>query len=126
MIRRPPISTRTATLFPYTTLFRFTWLGRGIRWGCWVWAGRAGPAEPELVPPIRPWADCAAPWALARQPPDWIPCPRPAPTLDKSHARRPVPAPGCAAFAPVRAGVRRLGVYGFRGVFPALRLVGIE
>src|SRR3546814_14124913 len=26
MIRRPPISTRTDTLFPYTTLFR-SWLG---------------------------------------------------------------------------------------------------
>src|SRR3546814_2716909 len=25
MIRRPPISTRTDTLFPYTTLFRSTW-----------------------------------------------------------------------------------------------------
>src|SRR3546814_18528910 len=30
MIRRPPRSTRTDTLFPYTTLFRsaFAWLGR--------------------------------------------------------------------------------------------------
>src|SRR3546814_1672983 len=26
MIRRPPISTRTDTLFPYTTLFRACWL----------------------------------------------------------------------------------------------------
>src|SRR3546814_20913537 len=26
MIRRPPISTRTDTLFPYTTLFRSEWL----------------------------------------------------------------------------------------------------
>src|SRR3546814_2340788 len=30
MIRRPPISTRTATLFPYTTLFRSA--------DCWGWA----------------------------------------------------------------------------------------
>src|SRR3546814_4779228 len=32
MIRRPPRSTRTDTLFPYTTLFRSTWIvvsGRG-------------------------------------------------------------------------------------------------
>src|SRR3546814_14163083 len=29
MIRRPPRSTRTDTLFPYTTLFRSTW---GIPW----------------------------------------------------------------------------------------------
>src|SRR3546814_12679301 len=28
MIRRPPISTRTDTLFPYTTLFRYAWLWR--------------------------------------------------------------------------------------------------
>src|SRR3546814_9551820 len=28
MLRRPPISTRTDTLFPYTTLFRSSWLGR--------------------------------------------------------------------------------------------------
>src|SRR3546814_4231311 len=27
MIRRPPRSTRTDTLFPYTTLFRSRWLG---------------------------------------------------------------------------------------------------
>src|SRR3546814_16599943 len=27
MIRRPPRSTRTDTLFPYTTLFRSTWAG---------------------------------------------------------------------------------------------------
>src|SRR3546814_21031424 len=29
MIRRPPRSTRTDTLFPYTTLFRSVWLARG-------------------------------------------------------------------------------------------------
>src|SRR3546814_19040978 len=29
MIRRPPRSTRTDTLFPYTTLFRSTWKGIG-------------------------------------------------------------------------------------------------
>src|SRR3546814_17388211 len=28
MIRRPPKSTRTATLFPYTTLFRSNYVGR--------------------------------------------------------------------------------------------------
>src|SRR3546814_9705982 len=31
MIRRPPRSTRTDTLFPYTTLFRSSWLLRGRR-----------------------------------------------------------------------------------------------
>src|SRR3546814_14958230 len=31
MIRRPPISTRTDTLFPYTTLFRSPWVdGRSV------------------------------------------------------------------------------------------------
>src|SRR3546814_6034723 len=29
MIRRPPRSTRTDTLFPYTTLFRSSWSGTG-------------------------------------------------------------------------------------------------
>src|SRR3546814_20900703 len=37
MIRRPPRSTRTDTLFPYTTLFRS------------IWAGRAAP--PHRSPP---------------------------------------------------------------------------
>src|SRR3546814_8001783 len=30
MIRRPPRSTRTDTLFPYTTLFRSEWTGPGL------------------------------------------------------------------------------------------------
>src|SRR3546814_1850547 len=33
MIRRPPRSTRTDTLFPYTTLFRSTFADRGWRGG---------------------------------------------------------------------------------------------
>src|SRR3546814_5201886 len=41
MIRRPPRSTRTDTLFPYTTLFRSSWLppfsaGFSSRDGCTV------------------------------------------------------------------------------------------
>src|SRR3546814_18852332 len=32
MIRRPPRSTRTDTLFPYTTLFRSVWDGDGPVW----------------------------------------------------------------------------------------------
>src|SRR3546814_1366856 len=34
MIRRPPRSTRTDTLFPYTTLFRFAFdrVALGVRW----------------------------------------------------------------------------------------------
>src|SRR3546814_19287581 len=31
MIRRPPRSTRTDTLFPYTTLFRSAWVGEAGR-----------------------------------------------------------------------------------------------
>src|SRR3546814_5786332 len=34
MIRRPPRSTRTDTLFPYTTLFRSVWHWRHDRWLC--------------------------------------------------------------------------------------------
>src|SRR3546814_8054067 len=49
MIRRPPRSTRTDTLFPYTTLFRSASVrrrGRGAR--IWAWrpcAGRPHPAS---------------------------------------------------------------------------------
>src|SRR3546814_11353538 len=32
MIRRPPISTRTDTLFPYTTIFRSAIVAEGRRW----------------------------------------------------------------------------------------------
>src|SRR3546814_20307207 len=39
MIRRPPRSTRTDTLFPYTTLFRST--------GCAAYLGAAGAAAPD-------------------------------------------------------------------------------
>src|SRR3546814_6847726 len=44
MIRRPPRSTRTDTLFPYTTLFR-SGRRRGLRrgdQGRWLWPGRRG------------------------------------------------------------------------------------
>src|SRR3546814_10151981 len=33
MVRRPPRSTRTDTLFPYTTLFRSAWVDRAERVG---------------------------------------------------------------------------------------------
>src|SRR3546814_9507824 len=48
MIRRPPISTRTDTLFPYTTLFR-SWssLSSALRywWAAWCGGGCAIPAR---------------------------------------------------------------------------------
>src|SRR3546814_19716780 len=44
MIRRPPRSTRTDTLFPYTTLFRSP-----MRWRRKTWRG----ARPRFVPPVR-------------------------------------------------------------------------
>src|SRR3546814_9770964 len=40
MIRRPPRSTRTDTLFPYTTLFRSVHAWLVVR-GAWPWAGGA-------------------------------------------------------------------------------------
>src|SRR3546814_20332420 len=48
MIRRPPISTRTDTLFPYTTLFRSL-----VRhdFDAPMPDMPARPAEPELLPP---------------------------------------------------------------------------
>src|SRR3546814_9673654 len=47
MIRRPPRSTRTDTLFPYTTLFRS--VGRNQHWR--VAPHRAGGDGDALVPP---------------------------------------------------------------------------
>src|SRR3546814_6728998 len=43
MLRRPPRSTRTDTLFPYTTLFRSPDAGRD-----------APPSEPRSYPPLPP------------------------------------------------------------------------
>src|SRR3546814_18434605 len=55
MIRRPPISTRTDTLFPYTTLFRsfapaftFQYLYRLFRPSVTAMRGDAGTLEMEL------------------------------------------------------------------------------
>src|SRR3546814_15117137 len=45
MIRRPPRATRTATLFPYTTLFRSPLDGNGGMTGC-----RAGSFKVGRVP----------------------------------------------------------------------------
>src|SRR3546814_14661079 len=56
MIRRPPRSTRTDTLFPYTTLFRSAVQeahGRPRRLRPWCWAGDSGPAGRAAVPAAR-------------------------------------------------------------------------
>src|SRR3546814_7336647 len=47
MIRRPPRSTRTDTLFPYTTLFRSALRGRGR--GCAQRRARAPAARPRRL-----------------------------------------------------------------------------
>src|SRR3546814_6006001 len=66
MIRRPPLSTRTDTLFPYTTLFRSQGTGRRCRTGARPWlralrdgsrhrsmgaSGAPGSKVPQNVPP---------------------------------------------------------------------------
>src|SRR3546814_3042147 len=48
MIRRPPRSTRTDTLFPYTTLFRSEWQPRQLT---------SAPASIDTVAAFRPWRD---------------------------------------------------------------------
>src|SRR3546814_5414608 len=53
MIRRPPRSTRTDTLFPYTTLFRSIWL---MARGSWPWRVRGNEGSRETLQ--------AAVWAL--------------------------------------------------------------
>src|SRR3546814_7777853 len=45
MIRRPPRSTRTDTLFPYTTLFRSLWGGRRLLIAGLRFAPLVGPVE---------------------------------------------------------------------------------
>src|SRR3546814_15044137 len=57
MIRLPPGSTRTDTLFPYTTLFRSLRGGRGSRW-CWwqSWHAYSTPplrADPSVTACVR-------------------------------------------------------------------------
>src|SRR3546814_19567013 len=75
MIRRPPRSTRTDTLFPYTTLFRSDYIGAAIakrfaREGFLVKVGRrAGDKLPPLADEIAPAGGPVA----ARGPVDRIP-----------------------------------------------------
>src|SRR3546814_18414066 len=57
MIRRPPRSTRTDTLFPYTTLFRSCAAG-------WHSQGSQGCACADGSPSARPCEDLAIPWEL--------------------------------------------------------------
>src|SRR3546814_3285827 len=56
MIRRPPRSTRTDTLFPYTTLFRSIVIGRGhdiLAEGAHVACDRARHAQPRIGVDVR-------------------------------------------------------------------------
>src|SRR3546814_5471636 len=55
MIRRPPRSTRTDTLFPYTTLFRSVGLGSGVLAVAWQgWKVGELPAGPSFFGTGRP------------------------------------------------------------------------
>src|SRR3546814_9445130 len=60
MIRRPPRSTRTDTLFPYTTLFRSSGDGHAPVY-------RAASGSRRCVPPDRPRPDRGAPLRGQRQ-----------------------------------------------------------
>src|SRR3546814_8942905 len=62
MIRRPPRSTRTDTLFPYTTLFRSPARSNPV-------STRAGPQCPRFSRPHWPPLTCLPP----QIPPRWIP-----------------------------------------------------
>src|SRR3546814_2150563 len=50
MIRRPPRSTRTDTLFPYTTLFRSGWAANQYRerFGVWPKSLSQIPTKPDI------------------------------------------------------------------------------
>src|SRR3546814_8410756 len=56
MIRRPPRSTRTSTLFPYTTLFRSSAVRQAVRRsGCVrTWRYRRSPTALDTSPPPPP------------------------------------------------------------------------
>src|SRR3546814_3703900 len=54
MIRRPPRSTRTDTLFPYTTLFRST--AFAYRGGGWAGVMAGVDRDPANLPMIRDWS----------------------------------------------------------------------
>src|SRR3546814_20928226 len=98
MIRRPPRSTRTDTLFPYTTLFRSLPPpddGRGAA-AC-ARAGRP-PGAPHAPPP-QPARAAAAAWPAARPPAHH-------PPLDR--ARRPADRPRLEQ-APRQAAAARRG-----------------
>src|SRR3546814_5494188 len=61
MIRRPPRSTRTDTLFPYTTPFRSSWIYfsaalESAIWGCELAAGE-GRERIYIVEPTGDWFD---------------------------------------------------------------------
>src|SRR3546814_3697244 len=54
MLRRPPRSTRTDTLFPYTTLFRSAWFGACVPDGVpGAFAFGAGHDAASLLPALR-------------------------------------------------------------------------
>src|SRR3546814_7057779 len=53
MIRRPPRSTRTDTLFPYTTLFRSEWRRAGLQLELLARQVRDSPPQKPLVAQLR-------------------------------------------------------------------------
>src|SRR3546814_5000695 len=55
MLRRPPRSTRTDTLFPYTTLFRsYAEIGRNVAWILLVFRLFANDGRDESMGTVRP------------------------------------------------------------------------
>src|SRR3546814_20529585 len=60
MIRRPPRSTRTDTLFPYTTLFRSARMTRAASWGAIEPDFTAVTGDLRELPPVEPFEVLAA------------------------------------------------------------------
>src|SRR3546814_3573280 len=58
MIRRPPRSTRTDTLFPYTTRFRSTRRGRLVQCGLTLFGGELGQGHGNRSSSFIQGADC--------------------------------------------------------------------
>src|SRR3546814_12298363 len=102
MIRRPPRSTRTDTLFPYTTLFRSGAFDPRPGWGA---------AAAHRFALRLPGRAHEHPGGGARHDRRGRPDPRQAPQGDRLRGRRLAPAgrPGCAAVSPMTTLLAALG-----------------
>src|SRR3546814_1073687 len=104
MIRRPPRSTRTDTLFPYTTLFRSTGLtpaGWDLEHGLALTSGERFAEKVDRLLLVRPKLDHARPPRITSKGVRSSSCALPSPlTNSLLPDRTPSPPPRCKSFVP--------------------------